>query len=71
MAWFKELTLDSGEKAIINLDEVKAMQRFGTETRISFAKDYAFNVRETPAEIVAESRDAGLTPSEIVALREP
>jgi len=56
MAHFKEVTLVGGdEKVTINLEKVKAMQRFGAETRIHFAKDHAINVKETPSEILAES----------------
>jgi hypothetical protein len=47
MASFKELTLPDGEKIVVNMEEIRTMQRYGNspETRIAFAHDHGVTER--------------------------
>jgi hypothetical protein len=60
MAYFKEVTLDGGEKITINLDQVHAMRWFGKSTAIYFGRDHVYDVEETPAEILADAIEGRL-----------
>jgi hypothetical protein len=60
MAQFKEMTLVDGNKITINLDEVRAMQRFSDFTSIWFDKEQSFSVKETPSKILEEQQDSRL-----------
>jgi len=60
MAYFKEVTLDGGDKIIINLDRVHAMRWFGKSTAIYFGRDHVYDVEETPAEILADAIEGRL-----------
>jgi hypothetical protein len=61
MAQFKEVTLNSGEKVMININEIRFIQRVSPEeTMISFAKDHGLNVKETPNEILTDQPDRRL-----------
>jgi uncharacterized protein YlzI (FlbEa/FlbD family) len=52
MAHFKEVTLTHGEKTVVNMDEVRTMERFPDGTTIAFAADHSIKVKETPDEIL-------------------
>jgi hypothetical protein len=54
MASFKELTLPDGEKIVVNMEEIRTMQRYNNspETRIAFAHDHGVDVKETPSDVM-------------------
>jgi uncharacterized protein YlzI (FlbEa/FlbD family) len=58
--WFKELTLDDGEKVTVNVDAIHTMRREGSSTLIRLARGDAVVVKETPSEILAEVVDLRL-----------
>ena len=48
MAQFKETTLLNGDKIIVNIEEIRVMQRFPTNTTtIHFAADHGVQISET------------------------
>jgi uncharacterized protein YlzI (FlbEa/FlbD family) len=55
MAQFKEATLANGDKIIVNMDEIRAMQRFPDTTTIQF-DNHAIHVKEMPIDLLMRSR---------------
>ena len=52
MAQFKEATLTTGEKIIVNVDEIRLMHWIQDATTIRFAKDHGVQIRETPEQLM-------------------
>ena len=53
MAQFKEATLLNGDKIIVNIEEIRVMQRFPTNTTtIHFAADHGVQISETPNDLM-------------------
>ena len=52
MAQFKEATLTTGEKIIVNVDEIRMMHWIQDATTIRFAKDHGVQIRETPEHLM-------------------
>ena len=48
MAQLKEATLTTGEKIIVNVDEIRLMHWIQDATTIRFAKDHGVQIKETP-----------------------
>jgi hypothetical protein len=59
----KEATLTTGEKIIVNVDEIRLMHWIQDATTIRFAKDHGVQIKETP-----ETPDDEQDPPEYVAL---
>ena len=58
MAQFKEATLANGDKIIVNMDEIRAMQRFPDTTTIEIGDDYAVQIKEAPHYLISPSAEA-------------
>ena len=52
MAQFKEATLTTGEKIIVNVDEIRLMHWIQDATTIRFAKDHGVQIKETPEQLM-------------------
>jgi hypothetical protein len=52
MAQFKEATLTTGEKIIVNVDEIRLMHWIQDATTIRFAKDHGVQIKETPEHLM-------------------
>jgi hypothetical protein len=52
MAQFKEATLTTGEKIIVNIDEIRLMHWIQDATTIRFAKDHGVQIKETPEHLM-------------------
>jgi hypothetical protein len=52
MAQFKEATLASGDKIIVNMDEIRTMRRLPQTTKIEFAKDHHIDITDTPDDLM-------------------
>ena len=53
MAQFNQATLLNGDKIIVNMDEIRVMQRFPTNTTtIHFAADLGVQISETPNDVM-------------------
>jgi hypothetical protein len=55
MAQFKEATLTTGEKIIVNVDEIRLMHWIQDATTIRFAKDHGVQIKETPEHLMMSS----------------
>jgi hypothetical protein len=52
MAQFKEATLTTGDKIIVNMDEIRLMHWIQGATTIRFAKDHGIQISETPEHLM-------------------
>jgi hypothetical protein len=52
MAQFKEATLTTGGKIIVNVDEIRLMHWIQDATTIRFAKDHGVQIKETPEHLM-------------------
>ena len=56
MAQFKEATLANGDKIVVNMEEIRTMQRFPHSTTIQIAFDHAIQIMETPNDLVMRTK---------------